>query len=172
VELAKYFEHRCKDAAEAARLTGEALALPNLAHSGQCSLEALKARLARLRRKLGDRGLPMPHIESYSFGKITVDGKTHTSDLIILPGAVRPGWWRKEGHRLGKDDLKEIIEAAPDVLVIGTGNVGLMEVPQETLDHLAEHNVRTVVARTAAACQRYNELAEQEQAAAALHLSC
>jgi uncharacterized protein YprB with RNaseH-like and TPR domain len=172
VELAKHFEHHHKDAVAAAKLTGEALALPNLARSGQCSPEALSARLARLRRKLGDGGLPMPHIESYSFGKISVDGRTHTSDLIILPGAVRPGWWRKEGHRLDKDDLEEIIEAAPDVLVIGTGNVGLMEVPQETLEYLAEHDIRTVVERTAAACQRYNELAEQEQAAAALHLTC
>lgn len=114
----------------------------------------------------------MPHIESYSFGKITVDGKTHTSDLIILPGVVRPGWWRKEGHRLDRNDLKEVVEASPDVLVVGTGNVGLMEVPQETLDYLAEHDIRTVVERTATACQRYNELAEQEQAAAALHLTC
>ncbi len=172
VELAKHFEHHAKDCVEAARLTGEALALPNLASSGQCSPEALKARLTRLRRKLGDGGLPMSHIESYSFGKIIVDGKTHTSDLIILPGVVRPGWWRKEGHRLDKNDLNEIIEAAPDVLVIGTGNVGLMEVPQETLDYLAAHGIHTVVERTAAACQRYNELAEQEQVAAALHLTC
>ncbi len=172
VELAKYFEHHCRDCVEAARLTGEALALPNLARSGQCSAEALEARQARLRRKLGEGGLPMPHIESYSFGKITVDGKTHTSDLIILPGVVRPGWWRKEGHRLDRNDLKEVVEAAPDVLVIGTGNVGLMEVPQETLDYLAEHNIRTVIEPTAAACQHYNELARQEQAAAALHLTC
>jgi len=172
VELAKYFEHRQRDYVTAARLVGEALAFHDLPRGGQRSAPALKARLARLRRKLGEGGLPMPRIESYSFGSITVDGKTHTADLIILPGGVRPGWWRKEGHRLHKEDLQEVVEAAPSVLVIGTGNMGLMDVPQETLDYLAAHDIRAVVERTAAACQRYTELAETEPAAAALHLTC
>lgn len=114
----------------------------------------------------------MPRIESYSFGMITVDGKTYSSDVIILPGGVRTGWWRKEGHRLHKEDLEEVIAAKPTVLVIGTGNVGLMKVPQDTLNYLAQHDIRVLVEPTAAACQRYNELAEAEQAAAALHLTC
>ena len=114
----------------------------------------------------------MPHIQSYSFGKITVDGTDYTADLIILPGGVRPRWWRKEGHNLKQADLQEVIEAQPTVLVIGTGNVGMMQVPQETLDYLTAHNIRVEVERTAAACQRYNELAKSEQAAAALHLTC
>ena len=114
----------------------------------------------------------MPHIQSYSFGKITVDGTVHTSDVIILPGGVRPRWWRKEGHNLQKEDLQEVIEAQPTVLVIGTGNVGMMQVPQETLDYLAARGIRVEVQPTVAACQRYNELAKSEQAAAALHLTC
>jgi uncharacterized protein YprB with RNaseH-like and TPR domain len=170
VELAKYLEHRRKDYAAAGGLVREALALPDLPQGGPCSAAALTARLTRLQRKMG--GLPMPHIESYSFGTITVDGKTHRSDLIILPGSVRTGWWRQEGHRLDREDLKEVIKAKPSVLVIGTGNVGLMRVPQETLDYLAQHDIRALVERTAVACQRYNELAESERAAAALHLTC
>ena len=114
----------------------------------------------------------MPHIENYSFGKISIDGNSYSADLIVLPGGVRPDWWRKEGHRLQREDLREIVEAEPSVLVVGTGNVGMMRVPQEALDYLAEHGIRTVVERTAAACQHYNELAKTEQAAAALHLTC
>ena len=114
----------------------------------------------------------MPHIESYSFGRITIDGKAYTSDVIILPDGVRPGWRRKEGHNLHQEDLTEVIEAQPQVLVIGTGNVGLMQVPQEVLDYLAAHGIRAEVERTAAACKRYNELAKSERAAAALHLTC
>jgi uncharacterized protein YprB with RNaseH-like and TPR domain len=170
VELAKDLEHRRKDYLAASKVVGEALASPDLPRGGPCSAAALTARLARLRQKMG--GLPMPHIESYSFGTVTVDGKTHSSDLIILPGGVRAGWWRKEGHRLDMQDLDQIIEAKPSILVIGTGNVGLMKVPQETLDYLAQHGIQVLVERTAAACQRYNELAETEQAAAALHLTC
>lgn len=39
-------------------------------------------------------------IASYSFGKITIDGQTFTSDLIIYPGRIDPSWWRREGHFL------------------------------------------------------------------------
>jgi len=172
VELAKYYEHRQRDYLQAARLVCEALALDKLPAKGQCSPHELKHRLTRLKRKLGEGGLPMPHIESYSFGRITVDNKTYTADLIILPGGVRPRWWRKKGHSLHKDDLQEVIDARPSVLIIGTGNLGQMQVPRETLDYLAAHNIRTEVERTAVACQRYNELAKTEQAAAALHLTC
>nr|MBC7245930.1 ribonuclease H-like domain-containing protein [Chloroflexota bacterium] len=172
VELAKYYEHQQRDYAIAARLVSEALALDNLPAKGYCSPQALRARLARLKRKLGEGGLPMPHIESYSFGRITIDGKTYTSDVIILPDGVRPGWWRKEGHNLHKEDLVEIIAVRPQVLVIGTGNVGLMQVPQDVLDYLATHGIRAEIEHTAAACKRYNELSASEQVAAALHLTC
>jgi hypothetical protein len=172
VELAKDCEHRQRDYAAAARWTCEALALDKLPDKGECSREALKLRLARLRTKMGEGGLPMPHVASYAFGKIVVDDKTYTQDLILLPGGARPGWWRKEGHLLQPEDLQEVVEARPSVLVVGTGNPGLMKVPQETLDCLAAQGIRVEVHPTAAACQRYNELARSEQAAAALHLTC
>jgi uncharacterized protein YprB with RNaseH-like and TPR domain len=172
LELARYHERHLHDYRTAAILVGQALALDSLPARGECSKEALKRRLARLRKRAGKGGLPMPHIQSYSFGKITVDGTVHTSDILILPGGVRPRWWREEGHNLHKKDLQEVIEAQPAVLVIGTGNVGMMQVPQETLDYLAAHGIRVEVEPTAAACQRYNELAKSEQAAAALHLTC
>jgi uncharacterized protein YprB with RNaseH-like and TPR domain len=172
LELSRYHERHLHDYRTGAILAGQALALDNLPARGECSREAFTRRLARLRRRLGKGGLPMPHIQSYSFGKITVDGTVHTSDVIILPGGARPRWWRKEGHKLQKEDLQEVIEAQPTVLVIGTGNVGMMHVPQDTLDYLAAHGIRVEVEPTAAACERYNQLAKSEQAAAALHLTC
>jgi len=37
-------------------------------------------------------------IEKYSFGRMTIDGKEYTKDLMILSGRVRADWWRKKGH--------------------------------------------------------------------------
>jgi hypothetical protein len=174
LQLAMYHEHHLRDPRAAATLVGQALEFgpQMLPKRGECSPESLKRRLRRLRKKLGEGGLPMPHIDSYSFGKITVDGRVHTSDLLILPGGVRPGWRRAKGHDLREADLKEALEARPTVLVIGTGNMGKMDVPQATRDYLAQQGLRLEVLPTAAACQRYNELAKHEQAAAALHLTC
>jgi len=39
-------------------------------------------------------------IEHYSFGRIVIDGKEYTKDLIIYPDKIRANWWRKEGHKL------------------------------------------------------------------------
>jgi uncharacterized protein YprB with RNaseH-like and TPR domain len=172
VELAKYHERAERNYPEAARVIGQALSLSALPERGPCSAAALRQRFTRLRDKAGDGGLPMPHVESYSFGSIAVDGTTYTSDLLILPGRVVPGWWRKEGHCLEPEDLQEVIEAQPTVLVIGTGNLGMMTVPQATLEYLATRNIRTLVERTALACERYNDLAQTKKAAAALHLTC
>ncbi len=35
-------------------------------------------------------------IDHYVFGKMVVDGKTYTSDLIVYPDRVDPSWWRPE----------------------------------------------------------------------------
>ena len=45
-------------------------------------------------------------IESYSFGKISINGKIYHSDVIIFPDRVYDSWWRKEGHILHLEDLK------------------------------------------------------------------
>jgi len=36
-------------------------------------------------------------IDGYSFGRIVVEGKEYTSDLIIYPDHIQGDWWREEG---------------------------------------------------------------------------
>lgn len=35
-----------------------------------------------------------PAIERYSFGSISVGGRSYTSDLIVLPDRIVADWWR------------------------------------------------------------------------------
>ena len=58
-------------------------------------------------------------IDDYAFGRITIDGQSYTSDVIVLADGVRDGWWRKEGHSLAIEDLDAVAAAAPAVLVVG-----------------------------------------------------
>lgn len=113
-----------------------------------------------------------PAIDHYRFGAITVDGQRHTRDLIILPERVIAGWWRKEGHMLHPDDLTVVLEAVPEVLVVGTGAYGMMRVTEETRLALEAAGIRLVVAPTAEAVKTYNDLCEKARVAAALHLTC
>jgi len=111
-------------------------------------------------------------ITHYSFGRITVDGRTFTSDVVIYPDGVDSSWWRKEGHRLQPVDLEEALKARPEVLVIGTGSSGVMEVPGETLDFLRARGVEARVARTPEAVEIFNRMPAARRAVAALHLTC
>jgi hypothetical protein len=113
------------------------------------------------------------HIDSYQFGKIVVDGEAYGSDLIIVDGAVRANWWRKQGHSLSAEDLKTVIAAKPAVLIVGCGASGLMKVPDETRQALQEHNIQLEALDTGKAVQRFNELSQEgTNVAAALHLTC
>lgn len=111
-------------------------------------------------------------IEKYSWGKITVDGKTFTSDVIVYPERVDSSWWRKEGHSLQVADLGGVIDAAPEVVVIGTGALGVMKVPKETVSHLEAKGIKVRVERTSKAIELFNELQKEKKAVAALHLTC
>ncbi len=113
-----------------------------------------------------------PRIEHYRFGAITVDGQHHTRDLIILPEHIIAGWWRKEGHALHPGDLSAVFEAAPDVLVVGTGAYGMMRVTEETSRALEAAGIRLIAAPTAEAVKTYNGLREEMRVVAALHLTC
>jgi hypothetical protein len=111
-------------------------------------------------------------IEHYSFGKITIDGKTYTSDVIIYPGRVNSSWWRKEGHNLQVVDLSDVINAKPEVLIVGTGASGLMNVPKETISHLESRGIKVHVAPTEKAVELFNKLQKDKLVIAALHLTC
>lgn len=112
-------------------------------------------------------------VESYDFGRISVAGRSYTSDVIISPEKVRDDWWRKEGHRLHQEDLAGVVGARPDVVVIGTGYYGNMVVPPETRSFLESKGIEVRIAETRDAVREFNEL--QQRAArivAALHLTC
>ncbi|MEO0260682.1 MAG: MTH938/NDUFAF3 family protein, partial [candidate division WOR-3 bacterium] len=87
-------------------------------------------------------------IEKYDFGEIVVNGKKYTRDLIIFPDKIKENWWRKEGHSLCIEDLKEVIEYKPEILIIGTGYSGVMEVKEEVIKELERNNIKVIIKKT------------------------
>ena len=111
-------------------------------------------------------------IDSYSFGKIVIDGKTYTSDVILYLDKVDESWWRKDGHLLQKEDLIDVIQYNPEVLIVRTGAYGLMKVPDETKQFLEAKEIELIAEETGKACKTYNELKEKRKIIAAFHLTC
>ncbi|MFQ5791562.1 MAG: Mth938-like domain-containing protein [Acidobacteriota bacterium] len=112
-------------------------------------------------------------ITAYDFGRVDIEGKAYTSDVIIMPGKVKSDWWRKEGHRLRIEDLGDVVEAEPELLVVGTGYYGRMAIPAETRDYLESKGIKVHAARTGEAVQEFNRRRQEGwRIVAALHLTC
>ena len=113
----------------------------------------------------------MARIDHYEFGRIMIDGRQETKDLIILPDRVVRNWWRQDGHALVLDDLAEVLEELPSRLVVGTGAAGRMRPDPDTIRQLQERGVTVEALPTGQAVRRFGEL-DPARTAAALHLTC
>jgi hypothetical protein len=113
----------------------------------------------------------MARIDHYEFGRILVDGREETKDLIVLPDRVVRNWWRRDGHALVLDDLVEVLDELPSHLVVGTGADGRMRPDPDTILQLQQRGVTVEALPTAQAVRRFGEL-DPAGAAAALHLTC
>lgn len=111
-------------------------------------------------------------IEAYDWGTIAIDGHTYTSDVKIVHGIVVSNWWRKEGHNLLPEDIEDIFEAKPEVLVVGTGHNGLMQVSAAVREQLADTGIELVAEPTRKAVGEYNRLSGTRDTAFAAHLTC
>ena len=114
----------------------------------------------------------MKQIESYSFGKMVYEGKAYTSDLIIYPDRVDSSWWRLKGHLLQLEDLKEILAENPDILIIGTGAMGVMKVPAPLIKQLENQGIKLLLEKTGEAVKIFNTAGQGRKVIGAFHLTC
>ena len=112
-------------------------------------------------------------IEDYSFGRLVVNGETHTRDVIVFPDRVHANWWRRKGHEVCEEDLQEVLAASAEVVVFGTGAHGIVKVLPEARDALEKTGAEVVEEPTPSACETFNRLrAEGKKVVVALHLTC
>jgi len=112
------------------------------------------------------------HIDRYEFGVIVIDGQTFRNDLLIWPGRIKSDWWRREGHLLQLDDVAEALAADPQVLVVGMGDSGRMQMDPALTAHLKAKGIELQAHPTREACRVINDLSGKLRLAAALHLTC
>jgi hypothetical protein len=113
----------------------------------------------------------MARIEGYRFGRVIVDGREETRDVVVLPDRVIRNWWRKEGHALVGEDLEDVLDDLPDRLIVGTGAWGQMRPDPRTLENLRRRGIEVQVATTDRAIRLFSE-GDPATTAAALHLTC
>lgn len=112
-------------------------------------------------------------IESYHFGAMTVRGEVHRNDLKIIGDQVIGNWWRLEGHALHEADIVDILAAPVEVLVVGSGDPGRMQVTRGAAQALETRGIRVLTLPTRQAAGVFNTLRRQgKRVAGAFHLTC
>lgn len=110
-------------------------------------------------------------IDEYSFGRIIINKKEYTNDVIILDSKTID-WWRDEGHHAKVPDFADIPDNT-EVLVIGTGASGVMNVDESVLKHFKSKKIKVIIERTGEAVNTFNKLIEEnKKIVAAFHLTC
>ena len=111
-------------------------------------------------------------IGSYNFGSIVIEGKTYSQDVIVTKNRVLDNWRRDEGHNLCMEDLRMVLAEKPELLVIGTGVSGLMQVPLELRNRLKSQDIELIAEKTDKACKTYNRLHGSKNIIGCFHLTC
>ncbi len=111
-------------------------------------------------------------ITAFTFGTITIAGRTYTRDVIVFPDRVLEDWKREEEHRPQISEFAEIVSAEPAILIIGTGYGGVMSVPDQIRNYLTSKGIEVRVDKTRAAVELFNSLQGSEKVVAALHITC
>ena len=110
-------------------------------------------------------------IDSYTFGKIVVDGKSYDSDVIMYKDTVYPNWWRMNGHLFQIGDIEKHLKKSPKKLLIGTGFSQMMKVDPEARSYFKKADIEIVIESTSHAWKTFNSLGDNEDVMAAFHLT-
>jgi hypothetical protein len=115
----------------------------------------------------------MPVIDSYTFGRMMIAGSIYTRDVIIFPdGSTTCPWWRNQGHVLAIDDLADLLAAEPEIIICGTGFMGVMQPSAELKEYLAASNTEFIAQRSSTAVETYNRMSGTRTIGGCFHLTC
>jgi hypothetical protein len=112
-------------------------------------------------------------IDSYSFGKMVIDGKHYYSDLMIYPGGrVVDPWIRSGGHKISMDDISGLVVSGPVIIVAGTGINGMAKPDTGLKEKLLKRGIDFFPLDNKKAVKMYNELYRKKRIGACFHLTC
>lgn len=111
-------------------------------------------------------------IENYTFGSFMIDGRQYEYDIKIKGEEVIP-WQYIKHHTVTLGDIRELLEDKPEILVIGTGSSGLVNVEGDALQQAESQGTQCIVKPTGEACEDYNKaLREKKKVVAIMHATC
>ena len=111
-------------------------------------------------------------ISDYRFGKIVIDNRTYTRDVIICGRDIIGNWWRKQGHRIELGDLDRVELTAGIHLIIGTGYNDCVVLDPDLVEYCRSNDVKLESMPTPLAVRHFNSLSGEPSVIGAFHLTC
>ena len=106
-----------------------------------------------------------PKTEKTSFGAITLDGQTYRHDVLIrLNGEItkRKKKLSKQvygtSHTISLDEARHTYEEGAEMLIIGTGQFGLVNLSDEASQFFETQDLKVVMEPTPKAVELWNEI--------------
>lgn len=115
----------------------------------------------------------MVKIDSSGFGEITIDNKSYAFDMYVCyDGELREARL-SERHLFSKEELSFLLKRNPEVIIIGTGQYGLVEVSKDVKTITQRRGIELVRALTPDAVKKFNELMERgKKVVGFFHVTC
>ena len=119
----------------------------------------------------------MAKIDELIFGSIVVAGKKYRRDILLFAdGTVKKrkgGFLMFGSHKIKKQELEELSQGQPEIIIVGTGTNGVAHIAPEAESWAKGKNLSLLVQPSYDAVARLNELGEQKKKVAALmHITC
>jgi len=111
-------------------------------------------------------------IEEYHFGLMKIAGQVYNHDIQIgLDNKVKL-WWRSKSHEIWKQDIEEVLAQEPEVIVIGTGEMGVAKLTEEAQEEIISKKIKLIIEPTAEAVKSFNSLKGGSKVVGLFHLTC
>jgi hypothetical protein len=118
-----------------------------------------------------------PMIESTKFGSIVIEGQSYAHDVMIcLDGTIkkRKKKLSKEvygsSHTISPAEAEHIYENGAELLVLGAGQYGLVNLSQEASDFFVSRGCQVDICPTPEAIKVWNE--SERQTIGLFHVTC
>jgi len=115
----------------------------------------------------------MIQINSTKFGEVTVGGEIYNFDIYIYwDGEMREARTAVR-HLFSTEELNFLLRKSPEIVIIGTGQYGSLEIADDVNEFAKEKDIRLIALETPKAIQKFNDLVNtKKRVAAYIHVTC
>ena len=105
-------------------------------------------------------------IQEYKYGMFKIDNKVYYDDIKLLGSKVK--FWECRTREITMNDVQDLIETNPQLIVIGLGAGGLISVSDDVRDALRMRRIEMKAEKNQKASEIYNQAIQSGQRVVAI----